>query len=90
MKTILIFILLALLFSACTKEEPDVIQPGYQFACVPDSVPTDKVCYFQVSFGDTTDGLSLVDIDTTLIIGATVGGMVSVCFADFFTYHYHN
>jgi len=71
MKPILIFTLLALLFSACAKEEPETTVQGYQFSCVPDSIPTDKVCYFQVSFGDTTDGLSLVDIDTTLIVGAT-------------------
>jgi len=60
------------LFASCDRNE--IVLPteyGYQFSCVPDSVPTDNVCYFQVSFGDTTDGLSLVDIDTTLIVGAT-------------------
>ena len=71
MKTLLVIFMLAL-FASCDRNE--IVLPteyGYQFSCVPDSIPTDRVCYFQVSFGDTTDGLSLVDIDTTLIIGAT-------------------
>ena len=71
MKTILIFILLALLFSACEKEEPEITKPGYQFYCVQDSVSPGNICYFQVCFGDSSDGVQLLDIDTTIIIGQT-------------------
>lgn len=73
MKTI-ILILLCLLLIACNKEEPEVINTSeYSFHCVPDldADSLNTVYYFQVDVGDSTDGLSLIDHDTSFIIGQT-------------------
>lgn len=71
MKTLIFLCFGLFLLSSCTKEEPTPIQSGYQFYCVQDSVSPGNICYFQVCFGDSSDGVQLLDIDTTIIIGQT-------------------
>ena len=63
-------IVIALLMTSCT--EPDEPTPAIvSLHCLQDSIMPGQTCYFQASFGDTLNGETLVDVDTTFIIAAT-------------------